>query len=204
MGLRAALLDRPWFYQAMQDLVGASRLRRLFLERYVEAEPGQKVLDLGCGPADLLRHLGNVDYVGVDLNPAYIEKARQEYGQRAEFHCQRLGGDSPLPAGPFDRILAVGLLHHLDDDAADRLLGQAASALKPGGALVTIDCCYDPNQSGLSRRLVSLDRGEHVRRAESYVVLASPYFQDALVDVHHNLLRIPYTHAAMVCRREVA
>lgn len=201
MGLRA-LLDRPVIYQWVQRLFGAERARRRFLDQYVELEPGLRVLDLGCGPADLLRHLGDVRYVGIDLNPAYIEQAKGDFGQRGEFHCQRLGSDDSLPGGPYDRVLAVGLLHHLDDDSADRLLKQAASVLAPEGTLVTLDCCYAANQSGLSRWLVSRDRGEYVRRAEAYPVLAAPYFQDAYVDVLHNLLTIPYTHAAMVCRAE--
>lgn len=201
MGLRG-LLDRPILYQTVQKLFGAERARRRFLEQYVEPEPGMRVLDLGCGPADLLRHLGDVRYVGIDLNEAYIRQAQADFGSRAEFYCRRLGDSEPLPGGPYDRVLAVGLLHHLDDECADRLLQQAAAVLAPGGALVTLDCCYAPNQSGLSRWMVSQDRGEHVRRAEAYPVLAAPYFQDAYVDVLHNLLTIPYTHAAMVCRQE--
>jgi SAM-dependent methyltransferase len=201
VGLRS-LLDRPVLYQWVQKLFGAERARRRFLDQYVEPEAGLRVLDLGCGPADLLRHLGDVHYVGVDLSEAYIRQAEADYGSRGEFHCARLGGPEPLPGGPYDRVLAVGLLHHLDDTSADRLLRQAAQVLAPGGALVTLDCCYAPNQSGLSRWMVSRDRGEHVRRAEAYPVLAAPYFEDAYVDVLHNLLRIPYTHAAMVCRKE--
>lgn len=44
-----------------------------------------RIVDLGCGTASILRYLGNMgfdgEYVGYDLNPKYLELARERAGQ---------------------------------------------------------------------------------------------------------------------------
>lgn len=199
--LPEALLDRPRFYRWVQNLLGARRLQRTFLRRYVQPGGGDRILDLGCGPGYLLEELHEVQYVGIDLNPAHIVEALRRYPGRARFFCQRLGTDEPLPKGPFDRVLAVGLLHHLDDESVRRLMGQAAAELAPGGRLVTIDCCFAPQQSFWSRWLVSRDRGQFVRQPHQYEALARAAFPSVESAVHHNLLRIPYSHTVLCCQR---
>ena len=44
-----------------------------------------KVLDVGCGPANILAYLPPVDYTGVDLNEKHIAYAREAYGDRGRF-----------------------------------------------------------------------------------------------------------------------
>lgn len=195
-----ALLGHARFYQLFQSLLGAGRLRRTFVDRYLQPLPGQTLLELGCGPADLHKYLMEVNYVGVDAHPPYLELARRRLPAAARLQQLRLGGESPLPDGPFDRIAAVGLLHHLDDVEVDRLFAQCRAALPPGGRMATIDACWHTDQNDLSRWLVSRDRGGFVRHSEAYARLARRHFDDVEVQVHHGLLRIPYTHAALVCR----
>jgi ubiquinone/menaquinone biosynthesis C-methylase UbiE len=73
-GIRA-LLSIPLLYRAQQLLWGSPRLHAV-TSHYLALEPGQSLLDLGCGPADILVALPEIDYVGVDLSPQYIEAAR--------------------------------------------------------------------------------------------------------------------------------
>ena len=44
-----------------------------YLAEYVKPVRGEKVLDIGCGPADILAQLPDVDYTGLDISPDYIE-----------------------------------------------------------------------------------------------------------------------------------
>ena len=120
---------------------------------------------------DLVRHLGDVRYVGVDVSEAYIESARRHYGDNAEF---RLGDatrvDDDLRG--FDLVLAFGVVHHLDDDGARRLFAGAAQALEPTGRMVAVDPAFAEGQSGAARWVISRDRGSNVRTAEAYARLA--------------------------------
>ena len=99
----------------------------------------------------------------------------------------------------FDVVIAHGVLHHLDDDAAATLFGVARRALKPGGRLVTFDGCFAEGQSALARLFLSLDRGRHVRSRDAYERLARGEFDQVESFVRHDLIRIPYTHLIMEC-----
>lgn len=197
-GLRA-ILNHPLVYRGMQWLVGAERLRR-HIASLVEPRAGLRVLDIGCGPADLLAHLPGVDYVGFDSSADYIEAARRRFGLSGRFFQEELGPHTNLDSGSFDCIVAVGVLHHLDDLAASRLFEIARERLHPQGRLITVDCCWAPGQHPLARWLISRDRGQNVRTLDGYQDLANPHFTRVNSQCHHHLLHIPYTHTVMVCQ----
>jgi SAM-dependent methyltransferase len=115
--------------------------------------------------------------------------------------CERVSGGARLVdgRGGFDIVLATGVLHHLDDEEARELFRTAREALRPGGRLVTLDGCYVDGQSRMARYLLSRDRGKFVRAPEAYVRLARSQFEDVQASVRDDLLRIPYTHVALVC-----
>ena len=74
----------------------------------------------------------------------------------------RARADEPdLGGRRFDVVLAMGLLHHLDDAECAALIGFAHASLDPGGRLVTIDPAYAPEQARVARWLIGRDRGEH-------------------------------------------
>ena len=96
--------------------------------------------------------------------------------------------------------MAIGMLHHLDDEEAERLMSLAWSALRDGGQLVTIDPCYVDDQNTISHFLVSLDRGQNIRTAEQYRNIASSFFLQVKGVVRHRIW-IPYTHWIMECQK---
>ena len=99
-------------------------------------------------------------YVGYDLNRAYIEAARNRYGDRGRFFCARVGEEpSEVEEGTFDVVVAVALLHHLHDDDALRVVQSARRALAPGGSFVTLDATLHAGQGFVSRTLARLYRG---------------------------------------------
>ncbi len=194
-----AVLSRAWIYSAFQLALGANKGRTEYLERYVRPMPGAWVLDIGCGPADILDALPEVHYVGIDLSPEYIQAAQTRYGSRGEFVCRSVTEFAVERPGTFDIVMANGVLHHLNDVEAAALFEAARRALKPSGRLVTIDGCFVPNQSRIARWMLRNDRGEFVRRPEEYVQLAAATFASVEQHVRHNLPRIPYTHLIMIC-----
>jgi SAM-dependent methyltransferase len=197
-GLRS-LLSLPSAHRLFQWLVGSPRTRRALAEEYIGAKPGQRLLDIGCGTAEILGYLPEVEYIGFDQNESYIRAAQKRYGARGNFVGRDVNDVLLGTLGSFDVVLALGILHHLDDGETRKLFGLAKSCLKPGGRLVTFDTCYQEGQSSIARFLINRDRGRNTRTEAGYSSLASEVFGTVKSSVRHNLLHIPYTHVILVC-----
>jgi SAM-dependent methyltransferase len=197
-GLRGALAFAP-VYDFFQDVVGSRRGRQEFVQTHVRVEPGNTVLDIGCGTADILAYLPGVAYFGFDPNPKYIETAKDRFGERATLACANVTEQSLEGLPRFDLVLALGVLHHLNDAEAGSLFHLAKSVLKPGGRLVTLDGCFVAGQSRIARFLIARDRGQNVRDEPGYRALAENVFGRVECHIRHDLMRIPYTHLIMEC-----
>ena len=135
------------------------------------------------------------------MNQAYINYAKKRFQNRGKFLARRIsqGVIDELSLFGFDKVLATGILHHLNDDETMQFFELASSALKPGGRLITLDGCYVKGQSWLARLILSKDRGKYVRTRDEYFNLASRVFGGIRISIHHDLIRIPYTHIIMEC-----
>lgn len=195
----------PSLYRLLGTAFGRSLQWQIFARDYVGAQPGDRILDIGCGPADVLTELPtDIDYVGFDHSEQCINSARQRHGTRGEFftgnvdlaHIDRLG------AASFDIVIAHGLLHHLDDREVIEFFALARAALRPGGRLVTADGCYlnGQGQSRIARLLLAMDRGRYVRTEAEYVALSSPSFATPATFVRHDTAYVPYTVVYLVCQ----
>src|SRR5207247_2577080 len=78
-------LKVPFLYDLFQGVVGANALRRRIIRNHVRARSGDKVIDIGCGPARVLQSLDDVEYLGLDIDPGYIAFARRTYGDKGTF-----------------------------------------------------------------------------------------------------------------------
>jgi SAM-dependent methyltransferase len=194
------ILKFPRIYNLFSRIVGI-KVFSVYVDKYIRPKKGNKILDIGCGTAEILYYLPKVEYVGLDMNQAYIDYAKKRFGNRGKFLNQRVreGIVNELSLFDFDRVLAKGVLHHLNDDEAIQLFELARSALKHGGRLITFDGCYVKGQPWLARLILSKDRGKYVRTKDEYLSLASNLFKDIQVSIHHDLIRIPYTHIIMEC-----
>lgn len=198
-GIRS-ILGHPVLYDFFQSLMGADRARRELVNKHIRPSEGMRLLDIGCGTARILDYLPPLTYLGFDLSQEYIEEALTRYHGRGTFRCAMVEEATLNDDPPFDVVLAVGVLHHLDDESVLRLLSLAKSALKDGGRLVTIDPCFDKDQSPIARFLVGKDRGQNVRSAVQYRELGCNIFEQVTGDVKHRSW-IPYTHWIMECTR---
>ena len=193
-------LSVPASYRLFRWMVGGESAWRTYLAEYVKPAPGDKILDIGCGPADVLNYLPTVNYTGLDISPEYISSAKKRFGSRGRFCCGDIGPAAiEGEQGSFDLVLATGVIHHLDDAQAARLFDLARLALRPAGRLVTYDGCNVPQQSRIARWMLAKDRGKFVRTREDYLRLARTRFLKVESHLRHDLLRVPYTHLIMCC-----
>jgi SAM-dependent methyltransferase len=193
-GLYAALRN-PAMYETVQRLMGpANKQRSNFAEQFVRAKPGDRVLDIGCGPAHLRAHLPEVEYIGWEPNAAYVAKARKIYGDRGSFNVGFFGPAQAQDLAPVDIAIVSAVLHHMDDAQAGELFALLRQVVKPGGRVVTLDNVFVERQNPIARLLISLDRGRHVR---------SPLARGAFEDVRGTVVPQsfpPYTYFYMTAQ----
>lgn len=194
-GIRA-ILSHPRIYDVAQLLMGASRNRRWMQQQFIQAKPGDRVLDVGCGTADYLSVFPEVTYVGYDISQPYIDSARRRWGHRGQFYAQYLDEAALEAHEPFDLVLAMGLLHHLDDHEVTDLFKILEKALKPSGRIITVDGCFSKGQNPVAKFIIQQDRGKSIRSPEAYEALARASF----TKVEGTLVErawIPYTYWIM-------
>ena len=192
------ILSSSYIYDMFQILVGARRFRQRITERYLRPLPGMHVIDAGCGTGVMLGHLpAGVIYHGLDLSPIYIEHAKNRFGSTGEFHCADVANATKLGLAKADLVIAMGLLHHLDEKEAIALIRDIKLLLASGGRCVAVDGCFEENQSRIARWFLKRDRGQNVRNRSGYLALAEAADVDARIEIVHGLLRIPYTHSIL-------
>ena len=195
-------LKVPSLYDVFQGVVGGNALRRRIIQSHVRAEPGNKVIDIGCGSARVLQDLPNVQYVGLDTNPDYIAFARRTYGGKGTFvvgNTRSLRDDPQFSDA--DLVMAIGVLHHLDDREAADCIQFAHDALKSGGRFITHDACWVPNQGAFSRFIMSKDRGRNIRTEQEYRELVGRLFRKVHAWVDRKPMRIPYVTIDLECEK---
>ena len=199
-GLRP-VLNQAGVYAAVQSLLLRRGARMRYVREFVRPFPGCRILDIGCGPAEILAYLPYTigEYVGFDMNLDYIATAQRRWGHRGKFYCQKVDAATLAETDSYDIVLANGILHHLGDKEAAYLFDLAQRALRRGGWLVTYDNVYIENQHWLARWLIEHDRGRAVRTREGYEALARRCFSRVDSTILHDTLRVPYTILIMRC-----
>ena len=182
-------------YEAARRVIGAESEMRNLMLRVVEPSADLRILDFGCGNGRLVPFVGQAQYVGIDNNPSYIRSAKDRNRQNnATFLCADLRDLASMDIAPCDVIVSIGVLHHLDDEAAATALEACAGLLKTSGRLVTMDPCFDPDQHPVARVLMALDRGKYVRHPTNYESLIGTHFVTDLAENWTDIYRFPYTH----------
>jgi arsenite methyltransferase len=117
--------------------------RRKLVRAALDAKPGERVLDVGCGPgfyvAELLEQVGPTgSVVGVDNSGPMLAVAteRCRAHQNAAFH-EAEATSLPVESATFDAALCVQVLEYVLDVGA--ALREIRRALRPGGRLVVWD-----------------------------------------------------------------
>jgi len=127
-----------------------------FRERFPHFEKG-RVLDLGCGSADVtirfVKAFPDVTALGVDGSEAMLRFGRR-YIEQAGLHDRialekRYLPDAALETGSFDAVICNSLLHHVADPVA--LWKTAVRCAKSGAPVLMVDLLRPPTAEAAAR-----------------------------------------------------
>lgn len=130
-------------YQEFTESQGERLSRRLSAAFAVAGvQPGMRVLDLGCGRGEIVRHCARLgaEAVGVDYAPVALRLARELIAAEAAGGVLGLARSDakamPFPDQAFDRVLIFDVVEHLFPWELDLCLREAQRVLRPGGAVI--------------------------------------------------------------------
>lgn len=101
----------------------------------IEALPGAKVIDLGCGNGTLTHMLQEqeFDVIGIDGSTQQLEEARALFPDIPFVHADAVTFEVDEPV---DIILSNAMMHWVRDEDQDEMLDHIYKALKPGGEFI--------------------------------------------------------------------
>lgn len=136
----SAYMERPRVSSRISRLLWGGDTRPYYASMSVASEvpAGGTIVDCPCGAGPAMRAIpADVSYVGVDLSPSMLRRARERATRRGLTKVEFIEADAaaiPLPTDFADLLLSFWGLHCFPDPAAALL--EAARILKPDGRLV--------------------------------------------------------------------
>ena len=181
--------------EAQADAYAAADLSELqqamvnyFQSRCGTLAEGGRLLDLGCGSADMtirfVRAHASITALGVDGSAPLLRHAQaavREHGLAGRVRLeQRCIPDSALETRSFDAVIANSLLHHLSDPAS--LWRTAIRGARPGAPVMVMDL-RRPESLSAARAMVA----RHAREARP--VLRQDFFNSLRAAYRTNEIR---------------
>jgi cyclopropane-fatty-acyl-phospholipid synthase len=140
-------------------------------------EPGQRVLDVGCGWGSFAMHAAahhGVSVVGITLSEPQARLARERAAERglADRVEIRVDDYRELQDEPFDAVASIGMVEHVGAAQIDVYAAQVARLVRPGGRVLNHGIARlrvgDPEAGPFSERYVFPDAAPlHLSRIQT-------------------------------------
>ncbi len=176
-----------YFRTGEEDLHSAQQQKMELICRKLRLQPGERLLDIGCGWGGLAIYAARrygVDVTGITLSERQVELARErieELGLSDRCRVELIDYRDVPADRPFDKLVSVGMFEHVGLARLPTYFTKAWNLLKPGGmflnhGIASMKAHFNPG--GLLNRLFFRPNGFMQR----YV------FPDGeLVDIHQTL-----------------
>ncbi|RJQ71614.1 methyltransferase domain-containing protein [Pseudonocardiaceae bacterium YIM PH 21723] len=137
--------------------------------RTLHPQPGQTVLDLGCGPGRITHHLAahyEVSAIGIDTSLTMIKMARERNAHPQVTYQHGDGQTIDLPDESVDAVLCCFVYVAIAERTGlEKLTAEAHRVLRPGGRFVVLD--PNPDSAGVRfRDMRSGDPGQDYAEGE--------------------------------------
>ena len=166
--------DYPYFYAESIDDEHSDADTAEILS-LLELPAGSRILDAPCGHGRIARRLAaaGMEVTGVDLSPAYLERARSDPHTSANAVTYVEGDVRHLPVeGPFDAVVCwLNSFGYYDDADCHRVLEEFHRVLRPEGK-VAIDTMH---HDGGVRHFVPAPEAVVVQRGDDTMVELSTW-----------------------------
>jgi ubiquinone/menaquinone biosynthesis C-methylase UbiE len=160
-------------YDIFSSLLGMGtngRNSRMVIE-LANIKPGDKVLDVGCGPGSLTltaqSYVGSSGKVyGIDASPEMIEVAQKKAlrsGLKVVFDVGLIE-KLAFQDATFDVVISRLAIHHLPDDLKRIGFAEILRVLKPGGLLLIAD--FTPPTNPVLNHMTSALVGSHMMQTD--------------------------------------
>lgn len=183
-----------------QKIMSGTHFRKRIIKNNIKNKK-IKVLDIGCGPAEILQYIPNSIYYGYDIDKRSIDYAKKKYKDKNHhFYCKNFEKKDLKKLPKFDHIILFGILHHLKNKEIRIILSLCKKVMKKKATLLTEDPIYVKNQNFVAKFLIGRDRGMNVRKKNEYLSLVNVHFKSIKASITHQVF-IPYTWFSMICKK---
>jgi ubiquinone/menaquinone biosynthesis C-methylase UbiE len=139
------LIDHARIYDGFSNVFFLGRRRRVYrrIATLSGAQPGDRVLDIGCNGGYLARIFADVvapggRVTGIDPSEPAIAYAEQKAPGNCEF-IVGVAQDLGLPDGSFDVVASTLAVHHIPATERAAAFKEMYRVLRPGGRLLIAD-----------------------------------------------------------------
>lgn len=152
----------------LMTLGQAPRLRKTTVDQAL-IQPGDSVLDVGCGTGEVTllakTRAANGKVYGLDPAPEMIAVARKKAARKGRDIDYRVGVIEalPFPDSSLDVVTSSLMMHHLPEELKVRGLAEIYRVLKPGGRLLIADFMR-PTGSFLNHLFIVFTRHGRLRQ----------------------------------------
>ena len=193
-------INSPLVYRIIQYIMSGTSFRNSIIKKNIK-KSNLKILDIGCGPAQILEQIPRCDYYGYDIDQRSIQYAKKKYRQKNyHFYCKKFNKTEIKKLPKFDFVIFFGILHHLSNKEADKMLTLCKRTMKKNSKLLTEDPILLEKQNIIAKFLIEKDRGINVRQKKEYINLLKKHFKKIKNKVTHQFF-IPYTWFTTICSK---
>ena len=186
-------LRYPLFYNAIQHFFSLGNSITKDIDENLNINI-KNHLDIGCGTGIFTKNIKCEKYIGIDINPIYINYATKKFGNESRSYQVLNANNISFPDNYFDTVSMISFIHHIPDDQLSKLYEKVRRITKK--QILIIDGLPPKKRQFFMRLVESIDEGNYRKDFESKINLLKHYFDIKKAEVSKKGL---CTAAIIVC-----